>query len=53
MSAHEPWFAAAASITGLAVMLIGDGVLDALGLLVAMAPLAYGVVALFARRHWR
>jgi hypothetical protein len=42
-----------ASAAGLVAMLVGDGMADAAGLLLAIAPLAYGVRAVLASRRSR
>ncbi|HWB18217.1 MAG TPA: hypothetical protein VG538_17565 [Vicinamibacterales bacterium] len=52
MKSREPWLGLA-SAAGLVVMLIGDGALDVVGLLIAIAPLAYGLAATIRRRERR
>jgi hypothetical protein len=48
---RELWLGIA-SATGLIVMLLGEGAVDALGLLIAIAPVAHGLgAALMRRRH--
>lgn len=49
MSPREPWLGVA-SAAGLVLMLVGEGVADVVGFLVAIVPLAYGVGAALARR---
>lgn len=50
MRAWQPWLGLFAA-SGLVVMLMGKGWLDALGFVLAAAPLAYGVVAWWRHRH--
>lgn len=44
MRGREPWFGLV-SAAGLGVMLVSEGLLDVLGLAVAVAPLIYAAVA--------
>ena len=49
MKSRETWLGVA-SAAGLVMMLMGDGMMDAAGFLVAIAPYAYGVVCVLRRR---
>lgn len=52
MSSREPWLGVA-SVLGLVVMLLADGMLDGLGLSLALAPLAYAGIAVWKARSRR
>lgn len=49
MKAREPW-CGVASATGLILMLLGEGAVDALGLFIAVSPLLHGLGAVVRRR---
>lgn len=49
MKTWQPWFGLLAA-SGLVVMLLGEGWLDALGFVISAAPLAYGFAAWWGRR---